>query len=78
MLTSMLPINQALFNVRLSHSIIPMLVSPGRFIDYEMVLNVRFRDEGGLTELSGHKHSGGERAGECVMIRCGANIKCDF
>mmetsp|Transcript_8903 Transcript_8903/g.8810 ORF Transcript_8903/g.8810 Transcript_8903/m.8810 type:complete len:1147 (-) Transcript_8903:579-4019(-) len=39
----------------------------GNFSDWEMQMKVKFRQESGLVDLSGHRHSGGERAVSTVM-----------
>lgn len=40
----------------------------GRFIDYEMQLRVTFREGAPCTDLSGARHSGGERAVSTIMF----------
>lgn len=44
------------------------LMKVGKFDDYELQLNVRFRDGQDLCPLDGNKHSGGERAVSTVMF----------
>lgn len=43
------------------------LVQRGTFADFEMEMKVAFRDSGDLVPLSGHRHSGGERAVSTIM-----------
>jgi chromosome segregation ATPase len=43
------------------------LVKKGTFDEYEIAMKVRFRDVEMMSELSGHRHSGGERAVSTIM-----------
>ena len=43
------------------------LVKKGTFDKHEMQMKVKFRENDLLTELSGHRHSGGERAVSTIM-----------
>ena len=53
-------------NLQLDGSV--QLIKVGKFDDYELQLNVRFRDGQDLSPLDGNKHSGGERAVSTVMF----------
>ena len=43
------------------------LVKKGTFDEYEIAMKVRFREGETMSELSGHRHSGGERAVSTIM-----------
>lgn len=45
-----------------------LLREQGTFLDYELVLMVKFRKEAPLSALSAQKHSGGERAVSTIMF----------
>ena len=53
------------------------LVEKGGFGDYEMQMRVRFRREALMSELSGQRHSGGERAVATIMYLMALQTETD-